>query len=448
MFSINKYVKTYLLHIYYLWDMRIITFFILIVTFSLSAESKAYISWLADDDRSIYRLNLETGELDMFLEDSRVNLGQFSRNYNSQDLYSGEQGTLHDLGKRFLVSFSGSGQVFEVSFKDSSITRLDGTYQHGYNFDAYQFVRDGVLYSFGGYGFWMENNMLNSFDEVAREWFHVSKAPFPVEVDSKSGIRHLRWYDRQEDILYVSHYRTLYAFEFKKESWLAKGRLDAGLYQSVATHFNIINDSAGFAYNENGYWLLDWRRNKIHELDLSANQEISSRSGVAGIYCMYPVNDEMVVLRKSDKTKAGFFRTVHTPADWKIWNTTRLYTPYTWYKAAFYGICGLVLFLLVLLARARYLKFMSKKSDWLEFLTPEDLLLFNALKTGDLDTEEVNRILNLEDEGWEVQRRKRSEAIKAINAFANKALGFDIIERHKSEKDKRQVIYRLNSGLK
>jgi hypothetical protein len=54
----------------------------------------------------------------------------------------------------------------------------------------------------------------------------------------------------------------------------------------------------------------------------------------------------------------------------------------------------------------------------------------------------------LEDEGWEVQRRKRSEAIKAINAFSNKAVGFDIIERHKSEKDKRQVIYRLNSSLK
>ena len=216
----------------------------------------------------------------------------------------------------------------------------------------------------------------------------------------------------------------------------------------MATHFNVINDSTGFAHNENGYWLLDWRRNKIHELDLSANQEISARSGLAGIICMYPVNDEMVVLRKSDKIKAGFFRAVHTPADWKIWNTTRLYTPYAWYKTAFYGICAFVLFLLVLLARARYLKLMTKKSDWLEFLTPQDLLLFNALKIGDLDTEEVNRILNLEDEGWEVQRRKRSEAIKAINAFANKALGFDIIERHKSEKDKRQVIYRLNSSLK
>ena len=437
-----------MLHIYYLWDMRIITFFILIVTFSLSAESRAYISWLADDNRSIYRLNFETGELDMFLEDSRVKLGQFSRNYTSKDLYSGEQGTLHDLGKRFLVSFSGSGQVFEVSFKDSSIMRLDGTYQHGYNFDAYQFVRDGVLYSFGGYGFWMENNMLNRYDKVAKEWFFASKAPFPVEVNNKSAIRHLRWYDWQEEVLYVSYDRTLYAYDFRKDSWQAKGRLHEELYKLVTTHFNILNDSTGLAYNDNGYWLLDWRRNQIHELDLSANQVFSELSGLDGVRFIYPVNDEVVVLRKSDKINAGFFRTVHTPSTWKIWNTTRLYTPYAWYKVAFYGICGFVLFLLVLLARALYLKLMSKKSDWLEFLTPQDLLLFNALKIGDLDTEKVNRILNLEDEGWEVQRRKRSEAIKAINAFANKALGFDIIERHKSEKDKRQVIYRLNSSLK
>jgi hypothetical protein len=437
-----------LIHIRYLYLMRNLAFIILVLNISLSAESRAFISWLSDDDRSVYRLNFETGDLDVFLEDSRKNLGEFTMDYSAEDLFSSEQGTLHALGNRHIVSFSGSGQVFEISFKDSSITRLDGTYQHGYNFDAYQFVRNGILYSFGGYGFWMENNMLNRFDEVAREWFHTSKAPFPVEVDNQSGVRHLRWYDRLDDILYVSHYRTLYAYDFVKDSWKAMGRLNAELYQSYATHFNVINDSAGLAYNKNGYWLMDWRRNQIHELDLSANQEISSRSGLLGIHCMYPVNGEIVILRKSDKINAGFFRTLHNPSNWKIWNTTRLYTPYAWYKAAFYGICGIPLVLLIIFARVRYLKFVSKKSDWLEFLTPQDLLLFNALKIGDLDTEEVNRILNLEDEGWEVQRRKRSEAIKAINAFANKALGFDIIERHKSDKDKRQVIYRLNSSLK
>ena len=428
--------------------MRIFYFLFLILSISLSAKSRAFVSWLSDDDRSVFRLNFETGELDVFLENSRKNTGQFTMNYSAADLFSGEQGKLHDLGNRYIVSFSGSGQVFEISFKDSSITRLDGTYQHGYNFDAYQFVRDGILYSFGGYGFWMENNMLNRFDEVAREWFHTSKAPFPVEVDNQSGVRHLRWYDPQEDLLYVSHYRTLYTYDFVNDSWQAKGRLNAGLYQSYATHFNIINDSTGLAHNENGYWLLDWRQNQMRELDLSANQEISSRSGLLGIHCMYPVKGEMVVLRKSDKINAGFFRTVHTPSTWKIWNTTRLYTPYAWYKAAFYGICGLLLVLLTIVVRVRYLKLVRKKSDWLGFLTSQDKLLLNALKIDDLDTEEVNRILELEDVGWEVQRRKRSEAIKAINAFANKALGFDIIERHKSPKDKRQVIYRLNKALK
>jgi hypothetical protein len=162
--------------------MRIIAFIILVLNISLSAQNRAFVSWLSNDDRSVYRLNFETGELDVFLENSRKNVGQFTMDYSAAELFSGEQGTLHAFRNRDIVSFSGSGQVFEISFKDSSISRLDGTYQHGYNFDAYQFVRYGVLHSFGGYGFWMENNMLNRFDEVTREWSHVTKAPFPVEV--------------------------------------------------------------------------------------------------------------------------------------------------------------------------------------------------------------------------------------------------------------------------
>ncbi len=152
-----------MIRISYLYIMRITAFIILALNISLSAQNRAFVSWLSDDDRSVCRLNFETGELDVFLENSRKNLGQFTMDYSAADLFSGEQGAFHNLGNRYLVSFSGSGQVFEISFKDSSITRLDGTYQHGYNFDAYQFVRDEILYSFGGYGFWMENNMLNRF---------------------------------------------------------------------------------------------------------------------------------------------------------------------------------------------------------------------------------------------------------------------------------------------
>lgn len=428
--------------------MRFISVLLIFITTSLSANKKAYVSWVADDDMSIYRLNLDTGVLDMFSDDSVVKIGQFKRNYSSEELFSGEHGQLHSVKGRWLVSFSGSGQVFELSFQDSSISRIDGTYQHGYNFDAYQFERQGRIYSFGGYGFWMENNMLNRFDESAREWFHVSEAPYPIEVDEQSGIRHLRWYDKREDVLYVSHFRTLYAYSFSNDKWIPKGRLQKDLYTSGITNFNIINDSLGLAYNKSGYWLLDWRKNELHKLDLSANQEISAQSGLDGIHCMYMKDQEMLVLRKTDKVKAGFFLTVLVPSNWKTWETTRLYTPYSWYKILFYTMCSLVLAIFVWIIRYRYLKVIRKKSDWLEFLTIEDRSLYNALLRSDLDTDEVNTILNLQELGWEVQRRKRSEAIKSINAFSNKALGFDIIERHKSEKDKRQVIYRLNSRLK
>ena len=67
--------------------MRIIAFIILVLNVSLSAESRAFVSWLSDDDRSVYRLNFETGELDVFLEDSRENTGQFTMNYSAADLF-------------------------------------------------------------------------------------------------------------------------------------------------------------------------------------------------------------------------------------------------------------------------------------------------------------------------------------------------------------------------
>jgi hypothetical protein len=156
----------------------------------------------------------------------------------------------------------------------------------------------------------------------------------------------------------------------------------------------------------------------------------------------------MLTIKRSDKLEAGFLRSFHLPSEWEVIQEQRVYTPYWWYNAVFYTMVLLLVVGVIMLGAWRYRVSVRKRSSWMEFLTPQDKLLFNALKIGDLDTEEVNRILELEGVGWEVQRRKRSEAIKAINAFANKALGFDIIERYKSPKDKRLVIYRLNKALK
>ena len=421
---------------------------LLSITNCLSGFNESYCSWISTDGELVYRLDVSTGILDAFSGNERRTVGKFNTDYAPSDMFSTESGVLHRLKDKNIITFSGSGQVFEVSFTDSTLSRLDGTYQHGFNFDAFQFTRKGAVYSYGGYGFWMENNMLIRFDESAREWFLVTDAPYKVAVDEKNQLARLRWYDAERDALYVGHYRTLYEYSFTSNTWTAKGRINKELREGSNLQWSRINDSLGFVHSTDRYWLTDWRNNSIHELDLSSNQELGTHSGIPGVHCMYAHESQMVVLKESNKVRAGFTRTLHSPVDWRIWQTERLYTPYFWYKSAFYTIVGLVVLILSAIIRRRYLNLVRKKSDWVEFLSPTDKLLYHALQIDDLDTDEVNKILEIDGLGWEVQRRKRSEAIKSINAFANKALGFDIIERHKSERDKRQVIYRLNNSLK
>lgn len=437
-----------MLHVAYISEMKKFLLAFLFLSYCVTANNKAYFSWVSSDDVTVYRLDLVTGNLDVFSDRIEENAAVFTLNYPSEEVFSSENGRHFTTDDGFIVAFGGTGQVFKVSFKDSTVSRLDGTYQHGYNFDSFKFMRGDVLLSFGGYGFWMENNLLTKFDEDAREWFLVSSAPFPVEIEKISSVRHLRWYDAKQDMLYVCHYRTLYQYDFQNETWSASGRLHEDLLGTAITHFNLINDSLGLVQNRKGQWLLDWRANKLLRLDLTGSDELSPKSSIVGIHCMYSVGDSMLTIKRSDKLEAGFLRSFHFPSNWEVVNEQRVFTPYWWSKAVFYTIVSLLITGFVILGVWRYRVVLRKRSSWMEFLTPQDKLLFNALKIGDLDTEEVNKILELEEVGWEVQRRKRSEAIKAINAFANKALGFDIIERYKSPKDKRQVIYRLNKALK
>lgn len=432
-------------------QMRLFSFFLSVlfsVTIYASSGEGAYVSWLAKDEVNVLRLDIATGKLDVFLGSAVQFAGRFSTNFDSTDIFSNEHGRVHQIENGYLASFSGSGQVFKISFKDSSISRLDGTHQHGYNFNAFQFLREEELYSFGGYGFWMENNVLTKFDPEAKEWFLSSVAPFPVEVNKENSMRNMRWFDEVEDVFYVVHEKTLYAYSFKEDQWKAMGRLHREMFESTEMHFNKLTDSTGFAFSDRGYWLMDWRNNSIRELNITSAEAISPRSGISGVRCMYAQGADMVVFRRTDKVEAGFLRSVYTPAAWANGSPMRLYTPYVWFKLGFYGLVSLIVTVLIVFFRVRYLRLVKRRSSWEEFLTPSDRLLYMALQKGDLDTEEVNNLLGLGEYGWEVQRRKRSEAIKSINAFASKALGFDIIERHKSPQDKRQIIYKLNPALK
>lgn len=427
---------------------RLIVTLFLLLSNCISAYSDPFASWSDSPSGDVFRLNLKSGVLDVFSMDGSKGQHRLIIDYDSNRVVGLSVGRVHQVNSATWVSFPGSGQVYEIDFKDSVVKQLDGTYQEGYNFDAYHFIRDGVLYSYGGYGFWMENNLLTRFSQGSREWFFESSAPYPVGIETNDLLRHLRWYDAMEDKLYVGHYRTLYSYSFKANEWKAEGRIHSDVRESKEIHFNRLSDTTALLQSTGKTWVLDWRNNRFFEVDPTIKQRMPMESTIDGLHLMYGDETDLIVVRGSDKIEAGFVVEMINPLSWDIMNEDRFFTPYIWYKAVFYTLVVLVLSAVSYAVCRRIGALKNSKSDWIQFLTPQDKLLFNALKIGDLNTEEVNRILELENVGWEVQRRKRSEAIKAINAFANKALGFDIIERYKSPKDKRQVIYRLNQKLK
>ena len=160
-------------------------------------------------------------------------------------------------------------------------------------------------------------------------------------------VRQLRWYDKESDRLFAAYDRSLYTYSFEKEEWNELGVLSEDILNSADVRFERLNDSVGLIRNVETDWLINWRSNQLHQLDLSSNNEVRKRSGIPGIQWGYVTNDVLHILRKSDKVSAGFFESFYELKRWKKWSTARLYTPILWIRIGYMLISLSVLSVLV-----------------------------------------------------------------------------------------------------
>jgi hypothetical protein len=106
-----------------------------------------------------------------------------------------------------------------------------------------------------------------------------------------------------------------------------------------------------------------------------------------------------------------------------------------------FGLFTLLGILATVILRRRYLRSRSAIFDTVQWEVLE------RSSNGSLCTEDFNDLLGLREVSWEVQRRKRSEFIKQLNATAIRQLGQEVLLRERSKEDKRQVLYVLNPRL-
>ena len=206
---------------------RIITALLVSLTCCKTAYSNGYVSWKMAGANAIQRVSVVTGENIVFYENHIDTLPQYTLAY---EMYQNE---LHINGQLFSTQgglkavFPGTGKVFQLDTVAGVVTRVDETYHHGYNFDSYQFVRKDTIYSFGGYGFWMQNNIMTYFSDVRKEWSLYTRAPFPLTMPDLDSRRfQIANYDRANDILFILFTGNVYGFQFGKRTWKNYGRVN------------------------------------------------------------------------------------------------------------------------------------------------------------------------------------------------------------------------------
>ena len=411
-----------------------------------SVYSKGFVSWKLPAENAVQRVSLMSGENIVFYENHIDTLPKYTLKYDPKYYELTDKGHLLKTKGGLRAVFAGTGKVFSVDTVEHIVERIDETYHHGYNFDSYQFIRKDTIYSFGGYGFWIQNNLLTYFSEVRKEWSVFSKAPFGLSTpDFDVTGTEIRFYDRLSDVLYVIHSQVVYGYHFNDGTWRNYGAASLDMMVERRYMVHELTDSTCLLMAPlRAFWLYP-SGNEMSEVTMENGANLANSRGGLGLACAYSEGQNVLVPKHSDKLKLGYFfeslinksppkqsiQPLYVSAGGGIQNV--LY--------ASFGLITLAGIALTLYLRRRYLTKRGAIFDALQW----DLI--EKSTKGPLNTDDFNEFLGIQTASWEVQRRKRSEFIKQINDTAKKQLGSDILLRERSEHDKRQVLYVLNPLL-
>ena len=172
------------------FQMRIFKLFFFFLFLLFAGPVSAQIAkWIHPKSGNIYQINFETKEFFENKDGAQWNkIADLNfQDIKSYDLISGNRHYQEIPIPGSSVSYllvSCTGQVYQLDRKNWVLKRLDQTFYRGANCQANKFLRNGVLYSFGGYGFWQSSNVLTKYDPINKEWISIGvKGDVPVAIN-------------------------------------------------------------------------------------------------------------------------------------------------------------------------------------------------------------------------------------------------------------------------
>ena len=460
----------------YVMHSRLIIIFILLLakSFSLSAQSSG--STLS------FLLNKGAGQL---TNTTIVNDENFT-NRDSIDINNihSNQEVLYSNNKAYVL-FKGTGKVFEV---DSllNITKIDNTIYGGHSFGATNFIYNDTIYSIGGYGFWNLNGAIRYLNKITREWdvIRINK-----DIAFANGINANSYLDKINGKLYLLYNQghpeyVESKFEEAEKCFLAI--LDLKTKKWIETNY-LINPQLAKAFGDlsfvqiigdkilanskyiNRPLLIDIPNNHIQEVKEAKYTEWIQLKSQIDKGAIININDTVYLINKDTVYTFNISNSDLKPLPIHIYEPIKESISTNTIVYIFFSII-IILLLGALFYNINKLNTEQRKNkDEGEEIAGSEKRSMNEFYVGLSEIEkqtieliikntwnglttsvnQINKILGTERKTGKVQNNIRGDIILELNNKfkAYTLLNDNIVERKKSEFDKRHIEYFISDNL-
>lgn len=363
----------------------------------------------------------------------------------------------------------GTGQVYKATNLNNdeiTFTRIDSTRFYGNTFESINFSYKGVIYNFGGYGFWNRNGQLSHFTTGA-EWSidkinkkYTTTNRFYSYLPSEDKLYYIEFpWDAEATFDKISN-ASVIVFDLKKKENTLLGKFNPKIESSfVYLSIEIASLKGHLRFHDREIYLYRFLTNKIYKLTNSKlKDELLSRAG-AELQSAFEDNGRIYYSFINDTTLRSFKISMD---DFKE-EPYPLYIPleisnFNW---IIFGLPALIIVSIVIFLyinkKKKHLPNLAEKDEIYntdlssnEFNTIERSLINKLIEKSNIDShltvDELNTILGIKKKTIEIQKRVRTEAINRINHKFNVNYNIEttFIERTRSAEDRRYFNYIIN----
>jgi hypothetical protein len=365
----------------------------------------------------------------------------------------------------------GTGKVFkavDLTKNNITFTRIDSTHFYGNNYNAIIFSYDGIIYSFGGYGFWNKNGLLSHFTHGAEWSIDKINKKFKTDNDlytyqsNKSIIYYIEFPFKDESINENDNQTNVIVFDIIKKENKILGKLNDKLkLQYNYLHVDVPSINGILVGSSNEILLLNFTYNKVYKLiNLKIIGLLNGNSG-SEIQTLFENEGRIFYTSETDTSLRSLKVSM---SDFKEEPYPIFISEKNELNKGIIFIAFVVIFIIIILltfykqrnrkSKIEELAVTSDKEEIYisdlnsnEFNSIEENLINRLIEKSNIDSyltvDELNSILGIKKKTIEIQKRVRTEAINRINHKFNINYNLEtaFIERTRSAEDRRYFNY-------